>query len=105
MVRFTVDEHQIVALRDERSLRSGADKSDRAEVVRYSTVIRPPHVPIVQRPRTWPFQGQNTGSNPVGDAIRWGSIPGTYVTNSFARHRELVPDRVPSMLTLHPVRW
>jgi hypothetical protein len=27
-----------------------------------------PHVPIVQRPRTWPFQGQNTGSNPVGDA-------------------------------------
>src|SRR5439155_20152631 len=26
-------------------------------------------VPIVQRPRTWPFQGQNTGSNPVGDAI------------------------------------
>jgi hypothetical protein len=24
-------------------------------------------VPIVQRPRTWPFQGQNTGSNPVGD--------------------------------------
>ena len=30
---------------------------------------RHPHrVPIVQRPRTWPFQGQNTGSNPVGDA-------------------------------------
>src|SRR5687768_16178131 len=29
---------------------------------------RPPRVPIVQRPRTWPFQGQNTGSNPVGDA-------------------------------------
>ena len=27
-----------------------------------------PRVPIVQRPRTWPFQGQNTGSNPVGDA-------------------------------------
>src|SRR5262245_50345955 len=26
-----------------------------------------PGVPIVQRPRTWPFQGQNTGSNPVGD--------------------------------------
>ena len=26
------------------------------------------NVPIVQRPRTWPFQGQNTGSNPVGDA-------------------------------------
>jgi hypothetical protein len=26
------------------------------------------YVPIVQRPRTWPFQGQNTGSNPVGDA-------------------------------------
>src|SRR6185436_13521787 len=25
------------------------------------------NVPIVQRPRTWPFQGQNTGSNPVGD--------------------------------------
>jgi hypothetical protein len=30
------------------------------------------YVPIVQRPRTWPFQGQNTGSNPVGDAI---SVP------------------------------
>jgi hypothetical protein len=28
----------------------------------------PPNVPIVQRPRTWPFQGQDTGSNPVGDA-------------------------------------
>ena len=28
------------------------------------------NVPIVQRPRTWPFQGQNTGSNPVGDAIK-----------------------------------
>ena len=25
-------------------------------------------VPIVQRPRTWPFQGQNSGSNPDGDA-------------------------------------
>src|ERR1017187_5357558 len=25
-------------------------------------------VPIVQRPRTWPFQGQNPGSNPGGDA-------------------------------------
>ena len=30
-----------------------------------------PRVPIVQRPRTWPFQGQNTGSNPVGDAKHW----------------------------------
>ena len=29
-----------------------------------------PDVPIVQRPRTWPFQGQNTGSNPVGDATK-----------------------------------
>ena len=28
-----------------------------------------PPVPIVQRPRTWPFQGQNPGSNPGGDAI------------------------------------
>jgi hypothetical protein len=27
-----------------------------------------PSVPIVQRPRTWPFQGQNPGSNPGGDA-------------------------------------
>ena len=27
-----------------------------------------PNVPIVQRPRTWPFQGQNAGSNPAGDA-------------------------------------
>ena len=31
------------------------------------------YVPIVQRPRTWPFQGQNTGSNPVGDATANGS--------------------------------
>ena len=35
-----------------------------------------PRVPIVQRPRTWPFQGQNTGSNPVGDATACGqTIP------------------------------
>ena len=27
-----------------------------------------PRVPVVQRPRTPPFQGENTGSNPVGDA-------------------------------------
>ena len=33
-----------------------------------SCCTRFPRVPIVQRPRTWPFQGQNTGSNPVGDA-------------------------------------
>src|SRR5581483_11212863 len=32
-----------------------------------SSGLRTPRVPIVQRPRTWPFQGQNTGSNPVGD--------------------------------------
>src|SRR5437762_5815249 len=31
-------------------------------------------VPIVQRPRTWPFQGQNTGSNPVGDANRFPNV-------------------------------
>src|SRR5262245_40397644 len=31
-----------------------------------SRFLRP--VPIVQRPRTWPFQGQNSGSNPDGDA-------------------------------------
>jgi hypothetical protein len=33
-------------------------------------------VPIVQRPRTWPFQGQNTGSNPVGDVTN-GDKPTT----------------------------
>jgi hypothetical protein len=38
------------------------------------------HVPIVQRPRTWPFQGQNTGSNPVGDA-RKGATPATPANN------------------------
>ena len=41
-----------------------------------------PHVPIVQRPRTWPFQGQNTGSNPVGDAIASGQ---TIPLKKFAR--------------------
>jgi hypothetical protein len=34
-----------------------------------------PARPIVQRPRTWPFQGQNTGSNPVG---RHCQIPKTF---------------------------
>ena len=33
----------------------------------------PSRVPIVQRPRTWPFQGQNAGSNPAGDAIPVGT--------------------------------
>ena len=32
-------------------------------------------VPIVQRPRTWPFQGQNAGSNPAGDATLYRFIP------------------------------
>ena len=32
-------------------------------------------VPIVQRPRTWPFQGQNPGSNPGGDANLFALIP------------------------------
>src|SRR5579862_3149263 len=36
----------------------------------------PPRVPIVQRPRTWPFQGQDPGSNPGGDAT---SIPYGFV--------------------------
>jgi hypothetical protein len=36
--------------------------------------LYPAAVPIVQRPRTWPFQGQNTGSNPVGDAIQLTTI-------------------------------
>ena len=40
----------------------------------------PSNVPIVQRPRTWPFQGQDTGSNPVGDAILVGFIPERWVT-------------------------
>src|SRR5438067_1842074 len=41
--------------------------------------VRALRVPIVQRPRTWPFQGQNTGSNPVGDAKR----SDTFRHNSF----------------------
>ena len=44
----------------------------RVMIVRIGALARAPSyalpVPIVQRPRTWPFQGQNTGSNPVGDA-------------------------------------
>ena len=38
------------------------------------------YVPIVQRPRTRPFQGQDPGSNPGGDANHFGSIPETWVT-------------------------
>src|SRR6476469_3067316 len=41
------------------------DRAFGAPIQRAPSVLR---VPIVQRPRTWPFQGQNTGSNPVGDA-------------------------------------
>ncbi len=39
------------------------------------TAIAYTKVPIVQRPRTQPFQGCNTGSNPVGDANLCGTIP------------------------------
>ena len=39
------------------------------------TAIAYAKVPIVQRPRTQPFQGCNTGSNPVGDANFSGKIP------------------------------
>ena len=37
-------------------------------------------VPIVQRPRTRPFQGRDPGSNPGGDATPDWSIPVTWVT-------------------------
>jgi hypothetical protein len=37
---------------------------------RLSAATLPLRVPVVQRPRTPPFQGENTGSNPVGDANR-----------------------------------
>src|SRR5438094_207196 len=39
-----------------------------ARLLRSLISVSLPCVPIVQRPRTWPFQGQNMGSNPVGDA-------------------------------------
>ena len=41
--------------------------ADRARRV-FPRPVRPQSVPVVQRPRTPPFQGENTGSNPVGDA-------------------------------------
>src|SRR5439155_26742217 len=52
-----------------------------------------PSVPIVQRPRTWPFQGQNTGSNPVGDATP---------TRKFTCE---VSDRIGFAMRLPPVRF
>src|SRR4051812_45471418 len=43
-------------------------------------------VPIVQRPRTWPFQGQDSGSNPDGDAnILHCEIPGLLVKHGVNR--------------------
>src|SRR3954468_3116415 len=33
-------------------------------------IRKPASVPVVQWPRTSPFHGGNTGSNPVGDAIK-----------------------------------
>ncbi len=48
-------------------------------------------VPIVQRPRTWPFQGQNTGSNPVGDEPH--------------RLRGRLSTLVPSRSGRHPAQW
>jgi hypothetical protein len=42
-----------------------------------------PHVPIVQRPRTWPFQGQNAGSNPAGDATPLRTNDSAALTRSF----------------------
>src|ERR1700733_8093318 len=38
----------------------------------------PPSVPVVQWPRTPPFHGGNTGSNPVGDAKLSQSLSGNH---------------------------
>ncbi len=38
---------------------------------------QPHRVPVVQRPRTPPFQGENTGSNPVGDANHINDLAGS----------------------------
>src|SRR5437867_13327236 len=38
-------------------------------ICRPTTGIAPRRAVLMSRARTWPFQGQNTGSNPVGDAI------------------------------------
>lgn len=57
------------------------------------------YVPIVQRPRTWPFQGQNTGSNPVGDA-RLRSASPSFVWAS--RAKSVPPKRVVRRRTTPP---
>ena len=49
------------------------------------------HVPIVQRPRTWPFQGQNTGSNPVGDATIGAIRPSVAACTAIAIGRQIGP--------------
>ena len=55
--------------------RGGAAEKGHACVYDLLVQVLPP-VPIVQRPRTWPFQGQNAGSNPAGDAkLRYDSQP------------------------------
>ena len=61
---------------------AGCAAAGRSRCACYHQVFRAParptrprsRVPIVQRPRTWPFQGQNTGSNPVGDATLRGDL-------------------------------
>ncbi len=46
---------------------AGVDKF-RVALTPISPRDRARHVPVVQWPRTPPFHGGNTGSNPVGDA-------------------------------------
>ena len=59
-------------------------------------------VPIVQRPRTWPFQGQNTGSNPVGDEPPTERDPADVVAPNLNRQRLAAPD---AETPLHLRRW
>src|SRR3954469_17438026 len=69
-----------LATRGRAGVRPAVGTSRRVMIFVYSAQLSAarPSVPIVQRPRTWPFQGQNTGSNPVGDAI-----PDSAVEDSF----------------------
>ena len=53
--------------------------------------------PIVQRPRTPPFQGGNTGSNPVGGATQGGPVVqfGVHAGLSSRRSRVQIPSGPP----------
>ena len=62
--RHALDRHRAALPAAARPAEPPKDRRRRHAIVLCCT----PRVPIVQRPRTWPFQGQNPGSNPGGDA-------------------------------------